>query len=43
MIELKREVNELCEKLGQAPRHRIPGDGNGLVASTVEHDELSEG
>jgi PAS domain S-box-containing protein len=23
MVELKREVNELCEKLGEPPRHRI--------------------
>ena len=23
MMELKREVNELCVKLGEAPRHRI--------------------
>ncbi len=23
MIELKREVNELCGKLGETPRHRI--------------------
>jgi hypothetical protein len=27
MIELKQEINELCLKLGEAPRHRIPGDG----------------
>ncbi|MEI7528023.1 MAG: PAS domain S-box protein [Elusimicrobiota bacterium] len=27
MIELKREVNELCGKLGEPPRHRIAGDG----------------
>ena len=26
MIELKREVSELCAKLGEAPRYRIPGD-----------------
>lgn len=25
MIELKREVNDLCEKLGEPPRHRIAG------------------
>ncbi len=24
MIELKREVNELCARLGEAPRHRLP-------------------
>jgi PAS domain S-box-containing protein len=24
MIELKREINELCAKVGEAPRHRIP-------------------
>ncbi len=28
MIELKREVNELCLKLGEAPRHRIAGDSD---------------
>ena len=26
MIELKREVNELCGKAGEPPRHRIPED-----------------
>jgi hypothetical protein len=24
MVELKREVNELCGRLGESPRHRIP-------------------
>ena len=27
MIELKREVNELCAKLGEPPRHRLAKDG----------------
>ena len=26
MIELKREVNELCGKLGEPPRHRVVGE-----------------
>ncbi len=26
MLELKREVNELCGKLGEPPRHRVAGD-----------------
>ena len=26
MIELKREVNELCQKLGEPPRHRVTGN-----------------
>jgi PAS domain-containing protein len=26
MIELKKEVNELCEKLGEPPRYRVPTD-----------------
>lgn len=25
LIELKREVNELCRKMGEAPRHRLLG------------------
>jgi PAS domain S-box-containing protein len=25
MIDLKREVNELCERLGEPPRHRVAG------------------
>jgi hypothetical protein len=32
MIELKREVNELCGKLGQPARHRIPGSNSGSFA-----------
>jgi hypothetical protein len=30
MIELKREVNEMCLKLGDPPRHRIPGEQTGV-------------
>jgi len=26
MIELKREVNELCARLDEPPRHRVTGD-----------------
>ena len=26
MIELKREVNELCQRLGEPPRHRVTGN-----------------
>ncbi len=33
MIELKREVNELCRKLGEPARHRIPGDDGSITAS----------
>ena len=33
MIELKREANELCGKLGEPPRHRIVGDGTVLPAA----------
>jgi hypothetical protein len=33
MIELKREVNELCGKLGQPARHRIVGDETALPAA----------
>lgn len=28
MIELKQEVNELCGKLGEPPRHKIPSDAS---------------
>jgi PAS domain-containing protein len=34
MIELKQEVNELCAKLGQPPRHRIPGEETGAAGTT---------
>ena len=33
MIELKREANELCGKLGEPPRHRIVGDETVLPAA----------
>jgi hypothetical protein len=33
MMELKREVNELCAKLGEPPRHRLAGDETAPPAS----------
>jgi len=29
MIELKQEINELCQRLGEPPRHEIPPGGGG--------------
>jgi len=34
MIELKREVNDLCGKLGEPPRHRLAEDKTAPPAST---------
>jgi PAS domain S-box-containing protein len=32
MIELKNEINALCERLGEQPRHKLASDGDGRFA-----------
>jgi PAS domain-containing protein len=43
MIELKEEINQLCTRLGEPPRYRIPVEVEATLDSTVQPKSVQPG